>query len=418
MFDSLIFTARVLTRVLSGATLPDAMAYFRFDDLPPQAKRFVREMVYGATRQWGFVSALTDTMASRKVEPPILKTLIGAALYQLTFMKQPDYAVVNNAVKAAHKLCPSGKSFTNALLRRFLRERDNLINKVNKNEAARFSYPDWWVKNIKKHYPKNWQAILETGNTQPPLTLRANRRVVSRDALLARFEDAGFAATAVGDDGLQLTKYVDLRSLPMFDEGGFSVQDASAQLAAPLLELKDGMRVLDACAAPGGKSAHILECADVQLTAMDSDATRVARLEENLKRLRLNAKVVVGDASAVSDAWWDGERFDRILVDAPCSASGVVRRHPDIKWLRRESDLKGFATQQSRILDALFPLLKPDGKLLYVTCSVFPEENESVVSAFLAQHKNARRESIMPQGQIIPTFEKDGLFFARFAAGV
>jgi 16S rRNA (cytosine967-C5)-methyltransferase len=268
--------------------------------------------------------------------------------------------------------------------------------------------------------------ILAAGNERPPLTLRVNRRVTPRAALLEQFATAKIAAHAVGNAGIVVTAPRPVTELPGFTEGAFSVQDAGAQLAAPLLQAADGMRVLDACAAPGGKTTHLAELADVEITALDSDEARLARVRDNLARMHLASdriRTVVGDAGDPS-GWWDGRWFDRILADVPCTASGIVRRHPDGKWLRRKSDIAAFGAQQRRILAGLWPLLAPDGLLLYTTCSVFASENELQIIDFLAANPDALRESISfpPEcahegGQLLPSgngagHNQDGFFYA------
>jgi 16S rRNA (cytosine967-C5)-methyltransferase len=270
-------------------------------------------------------------------------------------------------------------------------------------------------------------SILDAGNARPPLALRANRRHGDRETLLARFAAEGIDARAEGDAGIVVATPRPVAALPGFAEGAFSVQDLGAQLAAPLLDARDGMRVLDACAAPGGKTSHVLELADVAMTALDSDATRLQRVRDNLARLGLDRSrfsVLDGDATR-PERWWDGAQFDRVLADVPCTASGVVRRHPDAKWLRRATDVGAFAGTQRAILEALWPLLARDGVLLYATCSVFREENEARIAEFTARHPDALREPITfpagirrSGGQLLPSPEtaghnQDGFFYAR-----
>ncbi|MEP6657748.1 MAG: 16S rRNA (cytosine(967)-C(5))-methyltransferase RsmB, partial [Betaproteobacteria bacterium] len=282
------------------------------------------------------------------------------------------------------------------------------------------------IERLQREFPQDWQAILEAGNERPPLTLRANRRANTRDALLDTFRGAGIAATPVGAEGIIVQSPKPVQQLPGFDAGAFSVQDAGAQLAAPLLRAADGMRVLDACAAPGGKSTHLAELADLSLVALDESAPRLVRVRENFARLNLmtpRVEIVNGDAGEPA-TWWDGRAFDRILADVPCTASGVIRRHPDGKWLRREADLAGFARQQARILDALWPLLARGGLLLYATCSLFEAENEAQVVGFVARHGDVLREPLvfasdvaLRGGQLLPSLpgashNQDGFFYA------
>jgi 16S rRNA (cytosine967-C5)-methyltransferase len=266
---------------------------------------------------------------------------------------------------------------------------------------------------MRSAYPQDWIAILEAGNAAPPLTLRVNKRKTSVADYLLTLEQQGIAASKVGPDAVKLAQPTPVNQIPGFSDGLVSVQDAAAQLAPSLLDLHDGMRVLDACAAPGGKSGHILETADVELLALDNDPRRLTRIEENLSRLQLTASLQTGDASET--AWWDGKPFDRILADVPCTASGIVRRHPDIRWLRRKGDTTQLATISAQILDNLWQMLQADGKLLFVTCSLWPQESEAQAAAF-AVRNNAIR--LPAPGQLLPTAnaenDHDGLFYALF----
>jgi 16S rRNA (cytosine967-C5)-methyltransferase len=298
-------------------------------------------------------------------------------------------------------------------LRRFLRERDGLLQEALQQPAAQWNYPAWWIDAAKAAYPRDWQAILRAGNSTPPLTLRVNRRKTTVDDYLQMLAANQIAATRIGPDAVRLKQPIPVNRIPGFDAGIASVQDAAAQLAAPLLDLHDGMRVLDACAAPGGKTGHILECANVDLLALDADAGRLARIDENLRRLQLAATLNSGDASARD--WWDGRLYDRILADVPCTASGILRRHPDIRWLRRKGDAARLATLSARILDNLWQMLQPNGKLLFVTCSLWPQESEMQAAAFAARNQALR---LPAPGQLLPTAhteqDHDGLFYALF----
>ncbi|MCC6870572.1 MAG: 16S rRNA (cytosine(967)-C(5))-methyltransferase RsmB [Burkholderiales bacterium] len=419
--------ALVVRRVMEGRTLPVALADVAQAGAPGNPA-FVRELASGTLRHWGRLAALVQALARREPAPP-LAALIAVALYQLDHTRAPPFAVVDRAVEAAATIAHAGvKSFVNALLRRYLREREALNAAVSAaSPVARWSYPRWWIGRVQADHPACWESILSVGNERPPLTLRVNRRVVTRAALAAEFASRGIEVLPVGEAGLIVVDPQPVADLPGFADGAFYVQDAGAQLAASLLAATDGMRVLDACAAPGGKTTHLLELADVELVALDADAARLARVSDNLARLRLarrNVTLRIGDAGA-PQAWWDARAFDRILADVPCTASGIVRRHPDGKWLRRKSDLATFAAQQQRILAALWTVLAPGGVLLYATCSVFAQENERVVNAFLEGHPGALRESINPGplvahdgGQLLPAGEgtshnQDGFFYAR-----
>jgi 16S rRNA (cytosine967-C5)-methyltransferase len=308
------------------------------------------------------------------------------------------------------------RGLINAVLRNFLRQHTRLLQKSAEYEVGRYSHPQWWIDKLRVQYPQRYQAALEASNLRPPMTLRINRRRITVAEYRDRLSQSGMSGWTAGDEALELEQPLAVEKLPGFAEGLVSVQDAGAQLAAKLLDVSDGMLVLDACAAPGGKSAHLLELAKVKLTVLDSDSNRLARVTRNLSRLGLEAhRLVHGDASQPPQ-WWDGNQFDRILADVPCSASGVTRRHPDIKWLRRESDLSQFAAKQRQILDALWPMLSRNGKLLYVTCSVFAEENGSQIEEFLRRHTDARPLPLsgaeIIDGQLLPDSHHDGFFYA------
>ncbi len=282
--------------------------------------------------------------------------------------------------------------FVNAVLRRFLREREALLAGLHGNLVASFNHPRWWIERLQHDWPEHWQALLAVDQQRAPMTLRVNTRRGSVADYLRRLAEAGMAASAgPGDQAIVLAQPCPVQHLPGFPEGDVSVQDAAAQRAAPLLlggGLPAGARVLDACAAPGGKTAHLLERAELDVLALDSDVKRLARVHETLARLQLSARTVAADAGETA-AWWDGRPFDAILLDAPCSASGIVRRHPDVRWLRRASDIDALARTQARLLDALWPTLRPGGRLLYCTCSVFKAEGQAQIDAFLQRHGDA-----------------------------
>ena len=428
--------ALAVRRVLDGGTLGAALTHeaAAAGEDPAGGRRhaLVQELAYGTLRYWGTLDALTRRLASKPLSDPLLPCLVAVALYQLQHTRAPSFAVVNHAVdNAAAMVRPAAKALVNALLRRYLRERAALDLAVLADPVARWSYPAWWIERVRVDFPGDWQGILEAGNERPPLTLRVNARVTSRDSLLARFADAGIPAAPVGATGIIVTPPRPMAELPGFAEGAFSVQDAGAQLAAPLLRPARGMRVLDACAAPGGKATHLAELADVDIVALDSDAERLSRVRENVARLpHGGARIVVAEGDAgVPSTWWDGRPFDLILADVPCTASGVVRRHPDAKWLRRESDVAGFARLQARLFAALWPTLARGGRMLYATCSVFREENEAQVDDFLAKHPDALREilTFAPDvaargGQLLPSLpgashNQDGFFYALLGKG-
>nr|WP_314546442.1 16S rRNA (cytosine(967)-C(5))-methyltransferase RsmB [uncultured Massilia sp.] len=417
---ALLGAARSLARVRAGTALPQALAEtFDAYDATPQARGAIQDIAYRAMRQLGRSEVLLGLMTSKAPEPPMLAGLLHAAL---ALLDQPEgaapyeaFTVVDQAVgaAAAHPDFAHAKAMVNAVLRRFLREREGLVASALREALAQWNYPQWWIDAVRTAYPQQWQAILKEGNRQPPLTLRVNRRKTDVDAYLQMLAAAGMQAQRVGPSALRLAHAVNVGQLPGFADGLVSVQDAGAQLAAPLLDLEDGMRVLDACAAPGGKSGHILECADVALTSLDVDARRLLRVEQNLQRLGFSADVKAG--AAEDSDWWDGRQYDRILADVPCTASGIVRRHPDIRWLRRKSDTHQLATLSGKILDNLWRMLRPDGKLLFVTCSLWPQESEAQAAAFAARNNAVR---LAAPGQLLPESgageDHDGLFYALF----
>jgi 16S rRNA (cytosine967-C5)-methyltransferase len=365
------------------------------------------------------LQALLTQLLEKPLQDEWLRCLLLVAIYQLTHDKAAAHTVVDQAVKAASQFKKSwAKGLVNAVLRNFLRRHAELTQKISGNEVAVYSYPQWWISKLKAQYPQQWQSMLEAGNRHPPMTLRVNRRHSNNADYCLKLVDQGLEARPIGDYAVALAKPVPVDKIPGFGEGVVSVQDYGAQFAAALLDVSDGLRVLDACCAPGGKTGHILELADVNLVAMDSDNQRLQRTRSNLDRLRLEADLVTGDA-ADPQAWWDGVPFDRILADVPCTASGIVRRHVDIKWLRREADIASFSAQQAVILRSLWQLLAKGGKLLYATCSIFHEENQRQIEKFLEGQADAVQlplsdlPNALPQhGQLLPCAEHDGFFYA------
>ncbi|MDP2028329.1 MAG: 16S rRNA (cytosine(967)-C(5))-methyltransferase RsmB [Thiobacillus sp.] len=423
--------AGILEEVLDGAALHQVLPHRLQQLQTPGERGALQDIVYGSLRQLGRLDCWLGALLERPLTDPQLGWLLRVAIYQLAYTRAPAHAVVHNAVTAAGEGWRRG--LANAVLRNFQRRRAELEKMAEELPSARWSHPDWWIAKLQAEHPAHWQGILEAGLLHPPFTLRVNARQGDVASYLQRLSEAELPARQTGEDAVTLDKAVSVHSLPGFDEGQASVQDAGAQWAARLLDAQPGERVLDACAAPGGKTGHILEraCAktaqgasvrrptpcgcDVELTALDVDATRLARVQENLDRLHLHAQLVVGDA-ANPDTWWDGQPFDRILADVPCSASGVVRRNPDIKWLRRPDDIAQFAAQQTVMLEALWRLLAPGGTLLYATCSVFNEENDGQVQAFLARHPGDAARRPLPEplsdGSLLPDAEHDGFFYA------
>jgi 16S rRNA (cytosine967-C5)-methyltransferase len=426
LYISQQIAADAVNQVLSGRNLtlalPDALS--AFPDATPQQRGAAADLSYGTLRFYGEINAYLTCLLEKPLTDDRIYTLLLVAIYQLLHDKADAFTVVNQAVHAVsqfRKPTPKqwAKGLVNAILRNFLRKKDEFAAKLATTEVATYSYPQWWINKLKAQYPDHWQSILIAGNQHPPMTLRVNTKKISVEEYLQLLERQDIEASHVGGQAVVLTKPVAVEKIPGFSDGVVSVQDYGAQLAAQLLDAEAGMRVLDACCAPGGKTGHILELADVQLTAMDSDAGRLERVQENLSRLQLSADLVAADA-AVAD-WYDGKPFDRILADVPCTASGIVRRHVDIKWLRREADVASFAAQQAKILPNLWQLLAKGGKLLYVTCSVFNEENQTQVDKFLLQHPDAK-QLLLPvdsfkdlsqiNGQLLPSTAHDGFFYA------
>jgi 16S rRNA (cytosine967-C5)-methyltransferase len=378
----------------------------------PAQRAALQDLSYGTLRFYGQLHAVLDLLLHKHMTDNRISYLLLVALYQLQYSRAAQHAVVDHAVRSADILNPKIRGLVNAILRNFLRNRADLLAQAALDPVGRYSYPQWWIDELKAQYGEEAAAILEAGNQHPPMTLRVNQRRGTTADYLAQLSAQGLNARLIDPAALQLDKPVSVDKLPDFFAGLVSVQDAGAQFAAHLLDVRSGMRVLDACAAPGGKTAHILELADAQMVALDKDEKRLQRVAENLQRLGLSATLLVGDA-ANPGGWWDGKPFERILADVPCSATGVVRRHPDIKWLRRKKDLASFAVQQSEILQSLWPLLAPDGLLLYATCSVFKQENQDVINMFLARNPQARQlPTGSVAGQLLPTDQHDGFFYA------
>lgn len=405
--------AIIVARVAAGASL--AAEFERFAEEGTETPRAALiDLTHGTLRRYGRVQAIVRQLSRRSRGDALAEALLWCSLYALDSGRYAEYTVVDQAVRACAMLERwSAKGYVNALLRAYLRERASLEARIQADAEARYQHPRWWIDVLKQHYPEHWKAILAAGNSHPPMCLRVNRRRSRVAEYRARLAAEAVATREIGDEALLLERPVPVDRLPGFAEGDASVQDAGAQRAARCLELAAGQRVLDACAAPGGKAGHILETAAVQLTALEADAARCARLERTLARLGLGARIANADCTRPGE-WWDGVPFDRILADVPCSASGIARRHPDIKWLRRSHDIAAFAARQAAILDALWQVLRAGGKLLYATCSVFPQENDAVIDAFVARAAHAVRLPL-PDGaaaQGLPDAERDGFYYA------
>ena len=400
--------ATVLQSVRSGVSGTAALAAVQAELRPG-----VQALTFHVLRSLGRAEAIRQQLASRSPPPPadaLLCTALALAWHEEDAPYEA-FTLVNQAVEAAKRSAATQPqaSFINACLRRFLRERDSLVANTEKNPVAVWNHPRWWISRLQKEWPTRWQAILAANNRHAPMTLRVNVRRTGVLPYLQTLQEAGINATVAGNWGVTLAQPTPVLALPGFTDGVVSVQDAAAQLAAPLLlsglTSSSPLRVLDACAAPGGKTAHLLELMDCEVTALDVDPVRCEKIHQTLQRLGLQAKVLAADA-AQPDRWWDGQLFDAILLDAPCSASGIVRRHPDVRWLRRESDIAQLGAVQARLLKALWALLKPGGRLLYCTCSVFRTEGEDQIQAFLKHNTQA---ALLPSpGHLIPLIGANG----------
>ena len=450
MATILAAAAAAVAQVINGGT-PDASLQALTAGVRPGAM----DLSYTALRDFG----RGDFVLSKLLEKPLpdvsVHSLLLVALSRLERRPDEAHTIVNQATEAATTLGNGRyKGLVNGVLRSFLRRKNELLNAADADSVGRARHPAWWIARLRADYPSHWEEILAAGNTHPPMCLRANRRrrsggfaehgsapvervgcakptLQATSNWQASLAQAGIETRQLNERALLIARPLPVERIPGFAAGQCSVQDFGAQAAAHLLDVADGMRVLDACAAPGGKSAHLLELADIDLTALDNDARRLSRIESNFARLGLAATVKLGDAGK-PDKWWDGRPFERILADVPCSASGVVRRHPDAKWLRRDTDVAGFARQQAKIIDALWQTLAPGGKMLYATCSLFDQENDAQIRSFITRHADAKRlPTKLPsafQGQsniatsspvtsdlelkLLPNTEHDGFYYA------
>jgi 16S rRNA (cytosine967-C5)-methyltransferase len=420
--------ARLLGQILfEGHSLSAVLPEYKKVCRQPKDAAFLQSLVFGTLRHYFLLEALYRPLLKTPLpdKDRIIDPLLCLGIYQLKFMRVPQHAVLSETVEAARVL---GKSrltgLINAILRQYLRQHEALTARAQRSTEAQYAHPAWMIRRVQKAWPQQWQEILAANNAHPPLSLRINTRCITPTEYLDMLALAGIPVEQCDGTAITLKTACDVRELPGFAAGCFYAQDRAAQAAAPLLDLKPQQRVLDVCAAPGGKTTHIAELEPqlAALVAVDNAPDRCARITENLQRLQHQATVIVGDA-CVPSTWWDGEAFDRILVDAPCSATGVIRRHPDIKLLRRDSDIAALAAQQKALLEAVWPMLKPGGILVYTTCSILPEENEEVIRHFLRQHPNNAQLSPLtmtigtpraPGHQILPGDDNcDGFYYAR-----
>ncbi len=410
--------------VREGKSLTDLLA-----KAPADLRPGTQALAFTTLRRLGAAEAARKELAL-KAPPPRVDSLLLVALALLWPDPEPAYAdhtLVDQAVTATKNRAPASVGFVNAVLRRFLRERAAIVAAAERSPLGAYNHPAWWIEKLRQDWPAQWQAILAANNRPPPMTLRVHAQRASATEYVERLAAAGIAARALGaptPQAVVLDRPVPVSALPGFAEGLVSVQDAAAQLAAPLTlgaSLKPGARVLDACSAPGGKTAHLLELQpDLQLTALDADAQRLVRVQDNLNRLGQSATLKAADARQTA-TWWDGSPFDAILLDAPCSASGIVRRHPDVRWLRRPDDITALARIQAELLDALWPLLAPGGRFVYATCSVFRAEGQAQLDAFLQRQADANSHAVpgftghllpLADNGLQPSSPLDGFFYA------
>jgi len=420
--------AKLLTRVIKSNLSLSSLFPYQAANLSVQDEALLQELCFGVCRWYQRLNAQIDMLLDKplRTKDTDVKILLLLGLYQLEFTRIPSHAAISETVQACKQLKKASASgLINAILRRSQREKETMLASLSKKTDYNQSHPYWLVKRLKHAWPERWQNICAANNERAPMTLRVNKNRTSRVNYLEALKTANISAAAClfSTSGISLEKPAPVDNLPGFNDGQSSVQDEAAQLAAKLLQLAPGQHVLDACAAPGGKTCHLLESEPdlASLTALELDSERAKKIHQNLERLKLSAKVIVGDASQPQE-WWDQQSYDRILLDAPCSATGVIRRHPDIKLLRRDEDIATLATLQLEILTALWPLLKPRGILVYATCSVLPDENTQLIARFMAQQADAEILGIEANWGIEQPFGRqlfpqpqghDGFYYAR-----
>jgi 16S rRNA (cytosine967-C5)-methyltransferase len=423
-----LLAARIIDEVTDGRSLSDCLESSLKLVNDPRDRAFVQAICYGVCRYYTRLDILLSHLFTKpmKAKDSDVHALLLVGLYQLMEMRVPPHAAVAETVNAAEKLKkPWARGLINAILREYLRSREKREQQIQSDPESHYAHPSWWIHAIKTAWPDQWQDILVANNAHPPFALRVNQRQLTRDHYVEKCQAKGLQLTIISEtqSGLMLASPMSAEALPGFFAGDISVQDGAAQLACELLMLSPNLRVLDACAAPGGKLSHMLELEPnlAACVAVEKNSVRMPAIKDNLTRLSLQAQCIHADVNEVQD-WWDGQLFDRILLDAPCSASGVIRRHPDIKLLRQPSDIPTLASEQLRLLESLWPLLKPGGLLLYATCSIFPEENVQVLQHFFAMHPDAKEEKIaLSWGlpceigrQILPGMHNmDGFYYAR-----
>ena len=385
----------------------------------------LRQLCYGTARNYPKLQLIADTLLERPIRKSDthIRALLLVGLYQLLEMRIPAHAAISETVEATHQLeAARASGLLNAILRRFSREKDQIIESLYDEQVFLFNHPNWFIEKLKHNWPEFWQEILNQNNVQAPMTIRVNQLHVSRETYLSRLESAGISAIpcVYSTQGITLNSAVDVHELPGFAEGDVSVQDEAAQLSSSLLAAQEGDRILDACAAPGGKLCHLLESSpNISVDALEISPKRADRINENIERLKLNARIIIADAT--STEWWDQKEYDKILVDAPCSATGVIRRNPDIKILRKAEEIHQLSNLQLKILNNLWHMLKRGGTLVYATCSIFPQENERLIERFIKENSDAIHKPIDASWGLERPFGKqlfpqpnghDGFFYA------
>lgn len=419
---------KILEQVIAqGKSLNHSATQINVQISDAKDRALARELIFGVLRHYHALTFILSDLLKKPLKPKDMDVtcLLLIGVYQLRYMRVPDHAAVNESVKLTQKLKKKwAKGFANGVLRTCLREKETIDKLLESNESAQYSHPEWLLKKIQHDWPEDWEIIVSQNNQQAPMVLRVNRQQISVERYQKQLADINIDSTLMAQaaDAILLQQACDVGVLPGFHDGLVSVQDAAAQQAATLLGLSKNNLVLDACAAPGGKTAHILETEPTaQVLALEISQKRLPLIDETLKRLKLNAKIQCADAANVDD-WWNGEKFDRILLDAPCSATGVIRRNPDIKIHRRPDDIGAVVLSQKALLDALWPLVKEGGTLLYATCSILKDENENQIQSFLERHEDANAVALPSTlgrtcGVGIQMFpgddDMDGFYYAR-----
>ncbi|EAR07454.1 16S rRNA (cytosine(967)-C(5))-methyltransferase RsmB [Reinekea blandensis] len=400
MTNTRLIAAEILLQVVDeGRSLNDELPR-RLKHIDPDQQAFLQQLVYGSTRYYFALDELINLLVEKPIrgKERLVHMLLAIGLYQLWHLDVAEHAAINETVEATLTAKKQwAKNLVNASLRRFQRERETILPQLRRTE----SFPGWLNKRLRQAYPEQFADICVQSNQPGPMTLRINRRMMTREAWLLLAIKEGLVAHSTNHSpvGATLASPAPVLALPGFEDGALSVQDEAAQMCATLLPVTDGQRVLDACSAPGGKTGHLLEKADIELVAIDIDEHRLGRVQENLERIGVSAELIAEDAAEI-ERWWDGVPFDAVLLDAPCSGTGVIRRHPDIKLLRKSADIKALSQVQSRLLDRLWGTVKPGGYLLYATCSVLPDENTDRIAAFLQAHPEAQEQPLALQADV------------------